>query len=80
MYRGRAELMLVLLSDSYSEDDKISISDSRPSSCPVYTVTDYTSSTDYCSKKNVNYFGLRRPFYSKRCLYEQPLFFCIDKP
>jgi len=24
-----------------------------------------TSSTDYCLKGNVNYFGLRRPFYSK---------------
>ena len=41
VYKGRAEPMLVLLSDSYSEDDEISISDSRPFSCPAYTVTDY---------------------------------------
>ena len=41
MYRGRTEPMLVSLSDSYSEDDKISISDSRPFSCPAYTITDY---------------------------------------
>ena len=41
VYRGRAEPMLVLLSDSYSKDDKISISDSRPSFCPAYTITDY---------------------------------------
>jgi len=40
MYKGSAEPVLVLLSDSYS-DDKISVSDSRYSSCPAYTVTDY---------------------------------------
>jgi len=59
VYRGRVEPILVLLLDLYSKDDKISISDSRPSSCPAYTVT------NYCPKKSVNYFGLRRPFYSK---------------
>jgi len=37
VYRGRAEPVLVLLSDLYSED-KISIGDSRYSSCPAYTV------------------------------------------
>jgi len=63
VYRGSVEPVLVSLSDSYSEDNKISISDSRPSSYPAYTVTDYF--VYYCSKKNVNYFGLRRPFYSK---------------
>ena len=41
VYRGRAEPMLVSLSDLYSEDNEISISDSRPSSCSAYTVTDY---------------------------------------
>jgi len=41
VYRGRAGPMLVSLSDSYSEDDKISICDSRYSSCPAYTTTDY---------------------------------------
>jgi len=41
VYNGRAEPVLVSLSDSYSEDEAISISDSRPSSCPAYTVTNY---------------------------------------
>jgi len=36
MYRGRTEPALVSLSDLYS-DDKISVSNSRPSSCPPYT-------------------------------------------
>ena len=36
VYRGRAELVLVSLSDLYSED-KILVCDSRPSSCPAYT-------------------------------------------
>jgi len=36
IYRERAEPMLVLLSDSYSEE-KISVYDSRSSSCPAYT-------------------------------------------
>ena len=41
VYSRRAEPVLVSLSDSYSEDDKISISDSRPFSYPAYTITDY---------------------------------------
>ena len=41
VYRGRAEPMLVLVSDSYSEDEIISVCDSRPSSSPAYTATDY---------------------------------------
>ena len=41
VYRGRAEPMLVLVSDSYSEDEIISVCDSRPSSSPAYTITDY---------------------------------------
>ena len=64
VYRGKAEPMLVSLSDSYSEDDSISVYDSRPSSCPAYTLLT-TLSTDYCSNGIVNDFGLRRPFYSK---------------
>ena len=40
IYRGSAEPMLVSPSDSYS-NDKISVSDSRYSSCPAYTDTDY---------------------------------------
>ena len=41
VYSGRAEPMLDSVSDSYSEDDSISVCDSRPSSCPAYTITDY---------------------------------------
>ena len=41
MYNGRAEPMLVLLSDLYSDDEAISVSDSRYSSYPAYTDTDY---------------------------------------
>ena len=40
VYKGRVEPVLVSLSDSYSEDE-ISVSDSRYSSCPAYTDTDY---------------------------------------
>ena len=52
MYKGKAEPMLVSVSDSYSEDDSISVYDSRPSSSPAYTITDY-SSTNYCPNENV---------------------------
>jgi len=41
VYKGRTEPVLVLVSDSYSEDEIISICDSRPSSSPAYTITDY---------------------------------------
>jgi len=41
VYIGRAELVLVSPSDLYSEDEAISISDSRYSSYPAYTATDY---------------------------------------
>jgi len=41
VYKGRAEPVLVSLSDSYSKDDSISVCDSRPFSCPAYTITDY---------------------------------------
>ena len=37
----RAELVLVSLSNLKSKLDEISLSDSRPSSCPAYTFTDY---------------------------------------
>ena len=65
VYSGRTEPALVSVSDSYSEDKKISVCDSRSSSSPAYTVTDYLS-TDYCLKGNVNNFDLRRSFYSKQ--------------
>jgi len=41
MYNGKAKPMLVLVSDLYSEDNSISVHDSRPSSSPAYTATDY---------------------------------------
>ena len=37
VYRGKAEPMLILLLDLYSEDDSISVCDNRPSSCSAYT-------------------------------------------
>ena len=67
VYRGKTEPALVSVSDSYSEDEIISVCDSRPSSSPTYTITNYLS-IGYCPKKKKVYdFGLRRPFYSKRC-------------
>ena len=47
VYRGRTELVLVSVSDSYSEDEIISVYDSRSSSSSAYTITDYLS-TNYC--------------------------------
>jgi len=41
VYKGRAEPVLVLLSDLYSKDDEISVCDSRYFSYPAYTSTDY---------------------------------------
>ena len=40
-YKGRAEPVLDSVSDSYSEDEIISVSDSGSSSSPTYTITDY---------------------------------------
>ena len=66
VYKGKTEPALVLVSDSYSDDEAISVSDSRYSSYSAYTVTDYFLSTDYCPKKSVYDFDLRRSFYSKQ--------------
>ena len=41
VYNGKTEPVLVSVSDSYSEDEAISISDSRYSSYPAYTATEY---------------------------------------
>ena len=38
VYKRRAEPVLVLLSDSYSDDDTISVGDSRYSSYTAYTI------------------------------------------
>ena len=65
VYRGKTKPVLVSVSDSYSEDEIISVCDSGPSSSPTYTITNYLS-TSYCPKKNVYDFVLRRTFYSKQ--------------
>ena len=49
VYKGKTEPALVSVSDSYSEDEEISVGDSGPSSSPTYTLTDYLSG--YCPKK-----------------------------
>ena len=41
VYKGKTEPTLVSVSDSYSEDEIISVRDSGPSSSPTYTLTDY---------------------------------------
>jgi len=41
VYNGKAKPMLVSVLDSYSDNDTISVSDSRYSSYPAYTDTDY---------------------------------------
>ena len=61
VYKGRTESTLVLLSDLYSDDNSISVCDSRPSSCSAYTITDY-----YYPNKKVYNVDLRRSFYSKQ--------------
>jgi len=65
VYSGKTKPVLVSVSDSYSEDEEISVRDSGPSSSPAYTITDYLS-TGYCPKKSVYDFDLRRSFYSKQ--------------
>ena len=65
VYNGRAEPVLVLVSDSYSEDKIISVYDNRPSLSPAYTATNYLS-TGYYPNENVYNFVLRRTFYSKQ--------------
>ena len=64
VYKGKTEPALVSVSDSYSEDKEISVCDSGPSSSPTYTITNYLSG--YCPKENVNYFVLRKMFYSRQ--------------
>ena len=41
MYKGKAEPVLASVSDSYLDNEAILVSDSRYSSYPAYTVTDY---------------------------------------
>jgi len=60
------ELILASLSDLYSKLEAISIS--RPSSYPTLYCLLTTYITNYCSKKDVNNFDLRKSFYSKQYL------------
>ena len=41
VYNGKTKPVLVSVSDSYSDDEAILVSDSRYSSYPAYTATDY---------------------------------------
>ena len=41
VYNGKTKPVLVSVSDSYSDDEAILVSDSRYSSYPAYTTTDY---------------------------------------
>jgi len=66
MYRSNGEeLVLVLLSDSYLELEVILVSASGTFSCPTLHCLLTTSTTNYYLKEDVNYFNLRRLFYSK---------------
>ena len=65
VYSGKTKPALVSVSDSYSDDEAISVSDSQYSSYPAYTVTGYFYRLT-TALKNINDFGLRRPFYSKQ--------------
>ena len=67
-YRERIDLMLDLLSDSYSELNAISVGVSRPfsGSTSHHLLTIY--SINYCPKERVNNFSLRKLFYSKQDL------------
>jgi len=65
IYNGNAKPVLDSVLDSYSEDEIILVCNSRPSSSPTYTITNYLS-TGYCPKGNINNFDLRRLFYSKQ--------------
>jgi len=64
VYRGRAEPVLDSVSDSYSDDEIISVCDSGPSSSPTYTLL--TTCLATALKKMINDFGLRRLFYSRQ--------------
>ena len=60
--------MLASLSDLYLELKVILVSTSGPLSCLILHCLLTTFTTDYCLKEDVNYFDLRRLFYSKKIL------------
>ena len=53
IYNGKTEPMLVSVSDSYSDDEAILVSDSRYSSYPAYTATDYFYQLTTALKKGI---------------------------
>jgi len=57
VYRESAEPVLVSLSDSYSNDDEISVSDSRYSSYPAYTGTNYFALLTTALKKCIQFWS-----------------------
>ena len=65
VYRGRAKPVLDSVSDSYSDDEIISVCDSGLSSSPTYTLLT-TCLLATALRKMIHDFGLRRPFYSKQ--------------
>jgi len=66
MYRRSAEPVLVLLSNLYSDDDEILVSNSRYSSYSVYTDTDYFALLTTTLKKCIRFYP-KTMFYSKQC-------------
>ena len=62
VYSRSTEPVLVSLSNLYSDNERISVDNSRPSSCSTYTILLTTSSTDYCPKEK----GMR--FWSKKTI------------
>ena len=67
MYKSNAKPMLDSVSDLYSDNEIISVCDSRPSSSPTYTLLT-TCLLATALRKMVNDFVLRRTFYSKQDL------------
>ena len=65
VYIGKTEPALVSVLDLYLDDEAILISDSRYSSYPAYTATDYFYRPTTTLRKGVYYFNLRRSFYYK---------------
>jgi len=69
MYKdNNKKLVLALLSDSYLELEAILVSVSGPSSYSTLHCLLTTFTTNYCLKEDVNYFDLRKSFYSKQDL------------
>ena len=55
VYNGKTEPVLVSVSDSYSDNEAISVSDSRYSSYPAYTATDYFYQLTTALKKCIQF-------------------------